>query len=388
MSIDLTDVSIVDAHCHGLRVEDLLAGASTWADNITLIGMCMASSATADDALKAQVSQLTESTIFAQAGRRWLADFLGVDLAEVEEERRRRLETDAGSYLSSLIEDQNISDLLVDDGYPQPMVDPEGFGRLLGVRAHRVVRIEPIIDRLLPTVSGADELIDAFMAELEATGPDSRVVGYKSVIAYRTGLDITDPSVTEVRSGFEAWRDSGFQPGPLGKPVRDRLLHVTCRVAARQDRPVHIHSGAGDPDVVLARARPAGLAPVLATHPRTAVVLIHAGFPWVEEAAYLAGMYPNAHVELSLFSPWATLDLDRVFATVLGIVPTSKIMYGSDEASEPEVLWLSARLGRKALERVLQAAVERDLLTESEARSAGEAVLGGNAARLHGLSLA
>ena len=70
---------------------------------------------------------------------------------------------------------------------------------------------------------------------------------------------------------------------------------------------------------------------------------------------------------------------------LLGVVPAGKILYGSDEASEPEVFWLSARMAREALERVLGRAVQRDYLTVSEAEGLGRGVLAGNTARLHGI---
>jgi Tfp pilus assembly PilM family ATPase len=70
---------------------------------------------------------------------------------------------------------------------------------------------------------------------------------------------------------------------------------------------------------------------------------------------------------------------------LLGTVPTGKILYGSDEASEPEVFWLSARIAREALERVLARAVERDYLTAQQGVEIGRGVLAGNTARLHGI---
>ena len=63
------------------------------------------------------------------------------------------------------------------------------------------------------------------------------------------------------------------------------------------------------------------------------------------------------------------------------------MLYGSDESTEPEVLWLSAHVGRAALERVLRPRVERGWLDGDEAVAIGAGVLGGNAGRLHGLEV-
>jgi hypothetical protein len=62
------------------------------------------------------------------------------------------------------------------------------------------------------------------------------------------------------------------------------------------------------------------------------------------------------------------------------------VLYGSDESTEPEVIWLSAQIGREVLGRVLGTAVERGWLTEREAVATGEGVLAGNARRLHGIA--
>jgi hypothetical protein len=70
---------------------------------------------------------------------------------------------------------------------------------------------------------------------------------------------------------------------------------------------------------------------------------------------------------------------------LLGVVPAGKLLYGSDEASEPEVFWVSARLAREALERALTSAVERDMLSPEDALRIGRGVLAGNTRRLHGL---
>jgi len=79
------------------------------------------------------------------------------------------------------------------------------------------------------------------------------------------------------------------------------------------------------------------------------------------------------------------LAIDQKLEVLLGAAPPAKVLYGSDEASEPEVIWLSAQIGREALGRVLASAVERRWLDEREARTIGEGVLAGNARRLHGI---
>ena len=77
------------------------------------------------------------------------------------------------------------------------------------------------------------------------------------------------------------------------------------------------------------------------------IIRIDAGYPWMAEAAYIASILPFVYIDLSEFLPWATLGIDRELEMLLGVVPAGKILYGSDEASEPEVFWLSARTARR-----------------------------------------
>jgi len=133
-------------------------------------------------------------------------------------------------------------------------------------------------------------------------------------------------------------------------------------------------------------ARPAGLFDLLKRHPHQPVLLIHAGWPWTDEAAFMASILPHVYLDLSIGIPWASLAIDRLIETALGVAPPSKVLYGSDEASEPEVAWFAAHVAREALARVLGTAVERRWLTAAQASGIGAGVLAGNCRRLHGIA--
>ncbi len=126
---------------------------------------------------------------------------------------------------------------------------------------------------------------------------------------------------------------------------------------------MHIHCGGGDPAIVLQHARPQDLFPLLAEYSDQPVVLIHSGWPWLEEGAFVASVLPMVYLELSITLPWASLAIDQKLEVMLGVAPPAKLLFGSDEASEPEVIWLTAQVGREALGRVLGRGVERGWLT-------------------------
>jgi predicted TIM-barrel fold metal-dependent hydrolase len=275
--------------------------------------------------------------------------------------------------------------MVVDDGYPLPRVDPHEMARDAGMTVHHVVRIEPIIADVRERAHTFAELEDAFSARLEASLA-GEAVAIKSVIAYRTGLDVMEWPRAEVESAYGRWREAGFpETRELAKPVRDALLHRTAEIGQRAERPLHIHCGGGDPSVVLAYARPKDLFGFLDHHRAYPIVLIHGGWPWLEEGAYVASILPRVYLDTSINTAWASLIMDQKLEAILGIAPTAKVMYGSDESTEPELAWISAVMAREALERVLGAAVDRRWMTVGDAERVGRGVLATNCERLHGL---
>lgn len=387
--MDLSDAPAIDVHCHPWRNDELLAADPLgFEDRITMMGMCLISSGQADEATDRHVALLTDSTPLALTMRRRLAERLGCERTReaVATARLSALAADPAGYNAALLRDARIAGLVYDEGYPQPTIGREEFAAACGARVHRVARIEPFIVELRERASSYAELAEAFTAELERAAADPELVGFKSVIAYRTGLDVGDPSTEECARAFERWRSGGFvESREDAKPVRDALLRRTLAVAGEAGHPVHVHCGGGDPAIVLAHARPQDLFPLLSEHAAQPVVLIHSGWPWLEEATYIASVLPQVYLDMSITMPWGTLAIDGKLEVLLGAAPPAKVLYGSDEASEPEVLWLAAQLGREALGRVLGTAIERRWLDEAEARRIGEGVLAGNARRLHGI---
>ena len=331
---------------------------------------------------------MSDSTVFALTARRWLAERFGVSAKpeELATARHRALTADPLGYVAGLMAEQNIANVIADDGYPQPTISRAEFEANLGVPVHRVARIEPWIVELQANAPAFGEFEAGFEERLEEAAADPQLVGFKSVIAYRTGLDVTDPSREEAAGAYEKWKAAGWPKdrGP-GKTVRDRLLRTTLAVAKRHDKVMHIHCGGGDPDIVLTHVKPQDIFPLLHDHMDQPIVLIHSGYPWLAEAAYIASILPFVYLDLSEFLPWASLGIDGALETLLGVAPAGKILYGSDEASEPEIFWISARMTRTALQRVLNLAVQRDHLTVKEAERLGRGIMAENSKALHGI---
>ncbi len=306
-------------------------------------------------------------SLFYRSALRDLAAFLGCDVAEVETARQ------TSDYARRLVRDANISNVLLDDGYPRAgaysVAECAAQG---GFAAHRVLRLERVVEDLLLECDSLAQLEAALLRQLEAARPG--IVALKSIIAYRAGLAIDPPD--------RAAAETGLKPGRLThKPLLDYLFHVAARFAADTALPLHLHSGFGDRDLDLRLANPLHLRPLfeaglIGTH--TPLVLLHTSYPYVREAAYLASVYPRVYVDLSEASPLlAGGGLTHVLEELLALAPVTRLLYGSDAWGIPDWLWLAARATRRALAEALA------WLPESESTWTAERILRDNAAELY-----
>ncbi len=388
--VDLSDAEIVDNHCHGMVVDEMLKSEpATFEARLTLTGQAYLTSNQNDPAVWRSIEALVEGNAYSLISRRWLCEFLrcAEDGARLAQARDRVLRADPVAYTRRLLADQKIVELVADEGYTYMPVGGADLERLVAIPVHRVARIESFIDDLIrQDLADLDAFADALQQQLDEAAADPRTIALKSVIAYRTGLDVTEPAKSEAASAFQRWRAAGWADSRAdSKPVRDYLLHLAMPIIERHNIALHIHCGDGDPDVVFEHSRPQDLYSFLRRYDRRPIVLMHAGHPWSEEAAYIAAILPHVYIDLSVLIPWASLDIESYLARLIGMMPSSKLLYSSDQVYEPELFWLPARFARRALERALGAAIEADYLTAAQAQSIGRGILALNTRRVHAL---
>ncbi|TME26623.1 MAG: hypothetical protein E6I75_26130, partial [Chloroflexi bacterium] len=170
------------------------------------------------------------------------------------------------------------------------------------------------------------------------------------------------------------------------KGLRDFLLCHTMDVARERGMWMHIHAAVGDPDIVYQRANPAQLYPLLHSERFRAnrVVLIHGGWPWVDEAAAIASILPNVYVDVSEGTLFGMPNVRQRIMEVLEACPYSKILYGAD-GSIPEALWITARRYKAVLARVLEDLVAEGFCNRREAVQVARLILHDNAVRMYSL---
>src|SRR6266511_3887428 len=278
-----------------------------------------------------------------------------------------------------------------------PLVGAEGSGELALVEVERatgrpvreVVRLESVVEALLGAGGRATRSLDALAEAFETRvgeAIEGGAVALKSVLAYRAGLRLPSSGPAELRRAFTAL-DLAAQARRFDDPVLEPfLVRRAAELAAARDVPLQFHTGFGDADIDLPRADPALLRPLL-TDPRTEacpVVLLHC-YPFAGAAAYLAGLYPQVHLDLSLAIPLAEPIAERLVRETLALCPASKLLAASDGHSYPEMHWWGAVVWRRALGRVLAAEMRSGGLDEPAAIHLAERLLGGNARDLYHL---
>jgi hypothetical protein len=323
------------------------------------------------------------STLALHAATNDLAAYLGCEPTwdAVVAARNDRSAKDYRGWISGLLDDAGISALMIEDGPLKPPIEVEEFRSYTPTTLARTARLENSIRDLLAAEVGFTHLVDHYQASMDRDRL-AGVVAFKSVIGYRTGLDVEIVGADEARSNHEHWLAD--RTVSL-KPLRDHLLYLAAGFVVEHSMWLHLHTGIGNADVVLQTGQPSQLFPFLKDPmvQRARVVLIHAGYPWVQEAAAVAGALANVYIDLSVSPLFAAPGLVRLFGSMLEFAPTGKLFYGSD-GSLPETFWFSARRARRALEQVLNNLVTDSVLAASAAKSVGAAVLGGNARELYG----
>jgi predicted TIM-barrel fold metal-dependent hydrolase len=375
--MDLTTIPLYDHHAHALFREAVWQRAP----------------------LEPYFSEASDPELLARFGRdnlhfrrgiRDLAAFYGcVPTVDAVLEARRR--ADYPDLARRMFAEARIAHWLIDDGlWAGELLSVADCAAMVpGVPVRRIVRLEVELAGMVEQHDRASSLLAAFAERLEALAP--QVAAFKSIAAYRTGLDLGQPAPAEVERAFSAVRRAvapGRTPRLAAKPLLDAMLWAVLPVAAATRTPVQFHTGFGDPDLDLRLANPLHLRPLFeATVLRgLRVVCLHC-YPYVREAGYLASVYPGAYVDLGLTVPYASVHAMRTsLHEAMHLAPITKVLLSTDAQRTPETFWLAARWGRRVFAQVLEAAAGDGDLSADEAEWAASRILFDNAAELYGRS--
>lgn len=288
-----------------------------------------------------------------------------------------------------MFREAGITHWLIDDGIwaDALMSIKESKAHLPEVKIGRVLRLEAELAKLVESHDSASSLFQAFEQHLRAEAPG--LFGLKSIVAYRTGLNIVRYSATEVEKAYSEIRRTMVKDTPPrinSKPVLDTMLWMALKVAAETGKPVQFHTGYGDPDLDLRLANPLHLRAVLEAPELKGlkIVMLHC-YPFIRETGYLASVYSGAYLDVGLTIPYTSVHgMRTALHEALHLSPITKVLFSSDAQRTPEMFWIAAKWGRKLLGEVLESSIQEGELDSGEAEWAAERILFGNSAELYG----
>src|SRR5579863_7900899 len=366
--LDLTGISVVDNHCHPVLLNQHL-------DVTDFRGYFT----------EASDSSFAESHVPNSVYYLWalhqLATFYGCTHTE-EDVLTARNSMASDALLEHLYRAANIDTLVLDTAYPasSETYSPERMGQLGHCRTAKMLRLETLMQQLILEQDDFDAVLERFSMEV-SYAREHGFCALKSIVAYRTGLNITEWKKDEAVASFAMAREEAIEQGYLRithKPLIDYLLHVAFQHAAEQQLPVQFHTGYGDSDTDMRLGNPLQLREVLerreyATMP---VVLLHESYPYTQLGAYLAAVYPHVYFDLSYTIPFVDkLEMLAFTRQALSVAPASKLMFSTDGIHLPEMHWAGALRGRSVIAQVLQEMIDADEIDEAQAYQFAQLVL-------------
>jgi predicted TIM-barrel fold metal-dependent hydrolase len=416
-------LALIDHHVHGAVADDLDA------DGVESL-LTEAASPPA-----AGTSRFDSQLGFAV--RRWCAPVLGLEaFAPADEYLRRRAELGAGEVNRRLLRAAGVSAWLVDTGYRgERLTTPGQLAAASGAPAFTIVRLEAVAEEVARSGVQASDFAGAFGAALAAAiaggsafagafgvalaaaiagepagrheavapgGPDglpagpgrpARVVGLKSIAAYRHGLDFDParPSAAQVAAAagrlMRAIDAAQIGSGPAARLDDEVLLRHLIWTGIDTGLPLQFHTGFGDPDARLHRANPALLHDFLAATQSCGapVMLLHC-YPYHREAGYLANVFSHVYLDVGEALNHVGARSAAVLAEALELAPFGKMLYSSDAFGLAELHYLGALGFRRDLLRVTGEFVAQGMWSAADARRVGELIGSANAARVYRLA--
>jgi uncharacterized protein len=379
-AIDLSGIGVVDHHCHQWRKSAPAYTPETFRPLMT-------------EGNDPRIGEGVASTLFYRWTVRELARVLDCEADETTVlAARSAVGNDA--LESKLMAEANIEGSIIDDLYESGGTElysvEEMANRLGGGWTKCALRIESVLESLIIDSADAGEVEDRFLSrlnrdELLASG----VVALKSIIAYRTGLQITRPTQDEAHEYFPEAKAQAERGSVRihDKAFLDYFLRLTLRWASANLFPVQFHAGYGDPDVHLPSANPIVMREIFQDQEfRDApLIFLHAAYPYVRELSYLASVYPNVYLDFGLAIPFVASEYEVILRESLALAPTTRVLYSSDGYLLPERTWFAAHHGRKALAKLLEEFFQRGIIGDQERWEIADQILRSNAYRLYDL---
>lgn len=346
---------------------------------------------------EASIPAVWEEQLGSLVGYRWMVRELArlLDVAPDEAAvltARNALSTER--YHRLLADHANLGASYADDLFAfGQCYDVAEWSALLGRPVYRVLRIETFVEHGYRDCPTLDDALARLTDEI-AAAPARRIVSLKSIAAYRCGLAFAPPSPAQRERATAAYARAreGALAGDAAtarladKDLVDTLVWTALEVSIPQRLPMQFHVAFGDDDIVMTQNDPTLMRALFRHEPFRVIplVLLHC-YPYQQQAGYLASIYPNVYVDLSLTIPIAGPGAARILAEALELAPVNQVLASTDGHMTPEFQWFGVFAWRWALAQVLGQYCDWGVMDEPEALTVAAAILRDNARRMYPL---
>ena len=298
----------------------------------------------------------------------------------------RRAELGADEATRRLLGVTGIAHYLVDTGHlPDLLTSPAELAAYTDAAGHEVVRLEVVAEQMIGMVEPRD-FADTVGEALHARAQNA--VGFKSIAAYRTGLDLdpTRPSDADVEIAATNWISASSEED-VPRLVDRTLIRFLIWTALDLGRPLQFHVGYGDADVNLRQCDPLLLTPLIrATAGLGLPVMLLHNYPFHRAAGYLAQVFDHVFVDVGLALHNVGSRARAIVAELLELAPFASVLFSSDAFGLAELYAVSTTLFGQALTAFFDDGIAREFWPAAEAERLAGMIASGNARRAYGLA--
>jgi len=314
------------------------------------------------------------------------------DLDKVTAERNKRTADGISPYIKMLYKESNIIGTVLDSDLPMNHSTVD----LFPCRVFRLYKFDAAFYKTLNQTDSYQNLKLEVLRKIHDAVKNEKYCGIKCHISEIFSLEARPVSDNEAEKAFPA---AVKKDRTAIETLYYGVFSSMLLLAQELDVPVHVHTGVtgqsaitGQPGISgeikqgrLSDTDPFLLAPFLKEHKylNTKLILLHAAYPWLENAAMMTHLFPHVWIDLSWTLPWVSIGFEQYLENVLAIAPHSKIMLGSGQHGIPEMAWLASGIARTSLENIMKKAVNSQYLSEVQANDSAEMVMYKNAKRLY-----
>ena len=332
--IDLNDIPVFDHHAHSLAKVEKINEINEFTKWFT----------------EASYSDYLQDTLFFNYSVNNISEFLNCE-SNIESIIETRNKYDFSKLINKYFEDAKIDYFLCDHGFQTipNKLNSKDLKTYINCKIKDILRIETLAESLICKHKNFTDYINEYETTLEQLILTNECVAFKSIAAYRSGLNIASVNFKNAEDEFNKVKaKKGNDRFRLEcKPIIDFLLNIALKTANKYSFPFQFHTGFGDKDIFLPDANPSLLSNLFSKYKNVKFVLLHSGWPYYKETAFLSSVYNNVWLDLSLMIPFTTCGINTTLKEIFGIAPLSKILFATDAFTFPEIFWIAVKLGKK-----------------------------------------